>query len=406
MQDQWAGGKPGPGRTAARRFPGIWADALGRASIRSLQVLSILLLAVVVVYAATRVPLVLIPLLIALILAAAISPVVRWLLRHGWPRAIAVLSCLVVILAVIGGVVTGIVALIRQESAELVDRALAGIDQLHVFLKDGPIPVSDAQINAAAGQVKAFLSSGTFGTEALSGLHTAGDVAVGAVLSVVILFFFLKDGDRIRVFLFGFLPMDQRRKAYITAARSTIVLGGYVRGTAIIAALDGLVVGVALLILRVPLALPLGIFVFLGGFIPIIGATLAGTLAVLVALVSNGPVTALAVLAVLVAANQLEHHILQPLLMGKVLHIHGLVILLALAGGAVLAGIAGALLAVPLTAVGWTAIKTWSGHTGLGPAATGSAPVPPQTDVDPEGTAGGAPGGGAPGTGTGTGDVS
>lgn len=262
MQDKGNARQPGTDRFTPRRFPGIWADALGRASIRSLQVLSVLLLAVVVVYAATRVPLVLIPLLIALILAAAISPVVRWLLRHGWPRALAVLGCPLVILAAIGGVVTGIVALIRQESAELLDRALAGIDQLHVFLTDGPVPVSDAQITAAAGQVKDFLSSGTFGTEALSGLHTAGDDAVGAVLSVVILFFFLKDGDRIRVFLFGFLPVDQRRKAYITAARSTIVLGGYVRGTAIIAAVDGLVVGVALVVMRVPLALPLGIFVF------------------------------------------------------------------------------------------------------------------------------------------------
>lgn len=394
MRENWAGGIPGAGRTTTRRFPGIWADALGRASIRSLQVLSVVLLAVVVVYAATRVPLVLIPLLIALILAAAISPVVRWLLRHGWPRVIAVLTCLVVILAGIGGVITGIVALIRQESAELVDRALAGIDQLHVFLTQGPIPVSNAQITAATGQAKAFLTSGTFGTEALSGLHTAGDVVVGALLSVVILFFFLKDGDRIRVFLFGFLPLAQRRKAYITAARSTVVLGGYVRGTALIAAVDGLVVGIALVILRVPLALPLGVFVFLGGFIPIIGATLAGTLAVLVALVSNGPVTALIVLAVLIGANQLEHHILQPLLMGKVLHIHGLVILLALAAGAVLAGIAGALLAVPLTAVGWTAIKTWSGHTGLGPVANGADPVAPDNGIESDEVAGPPPGDG------------
>lgn len=355
----------------------MWSDSLGRAGIRSAQVLLVTMLAVVIAYAATRVPLVLIPVLIALILAAAISPVVRWLIGHGCPRVLAVLACLVVILAGIGGVLTGIVVLIQHQSRELANRAVAGIDQLHGFLTAGPIPVSDAQLSAAAGRAKEFLTSGAFGTEALTGLRVAGEAAAGAVLMAVILFFFLKDGDKIRFFLFGFLPKEHRTKAYIAAAHSTVVLGGYVRGTALIAAIDGLIVGLALFFLRVPLALPLGVFVFLGGFIPIIGATLAGSLAVLVALVSNGPVTALIVLAVLVGANQLEHHILQPLLMGKVLHIHGLAILLALAAGAVLYGVVGALLAVPLTAVGWTVIKTWTGQNARTPVEIGPA-------LDPE----------------------
>ena len=142
------------------------------------------------------------------------------------------------------------------------------------------------------------------------------------------------------------------------AERSIIVVGGYVRGTLIIAAIDALIVVAGLLILRVPLAVPLTAVVFLGGFVPIIGATAAGSLAVLVALVENGPVPALIVLIILVVANQFEHHILQPLFMGRVLRIHGLVIILALAAGATLAGIIGALLAVPLTAVGWTIYKT------------------------------------------------
>ena len=374
-------GRPPHGRAAAGKAQGIWADSLGRAGIRSAQVLMVTLLAVVIAYAATRVPLVLIPVLIALILAAAISPVVRWLIANRWPRALAVFACLVVILAGIGGILTGIVFLIRHQSKELADRAVAGIDQLHGFLTAGPIPLSDAQLNAAMLQAKAFFTSGAFGTEALSGLRTVGEAAAGTVLVAVILFFFLKDGDKIRVFLFGFLPREQRTKAYIAAAYSTVVLGGYVRGTALIAAIDGLIVGLALFILRVPLALPLGIFVFLGGFIPIIGATLAGSLSVLVALVSNGPVTALIVLAVLVGANQLEHHLLQPLLMGKVLHIHGLAILLALAAGAVLYGVLGALLAVPLTAVGWTVIKTWTGQNARPPVEIGLDPDPGSNDA-------------------------
>jgi putative heme transporter len=189
----------------------------------------------------------------------------------------------------------------------------------------------------------------------------------GLVLMAVILFFFLKDGDRIRRFLIGFLPDRHQPTAHLAAERAGIVLGGYVRGTAIVAAIDALIILAALLILGVPLALPLAVFVFIGGFIPIIGATAAGTLAVLVALLANGPAQALIVLVVLVAANQLEHHVLQPLLMGKVLNINGLVIILALASGAMLSGVVGALLAVPLTAVTWTVFKTCSGRQAPGP---------------------------------------
>lgn len=345
----------------------IWSDGLGRAATRSAQTLLVLALAWVILWTVTRVPLVIIPVVIALILASAIAPLVRWLAGRGWPRALAVLASFVAILTVFGGIVTGVVALVRLQWKELASRALSGVDQLHAFLNNGPIPVSDQEISAARGSVQKFFSSGSFGTDALTGLRTGGEIIAGMVLMAVILFFFLKDGEKIRAFLFGFLPAGQASKAHRAAELSTRVLGGYVRGTAIVASIDALIIAVTLLILRVPLAIPLAVFVFIGGFIPIIGATAAGTLAVLVALVSNGPGAALIVLAVLIAANQLEHHVLQPLLMGKVLHIHGLVILISLAAGTMLAGVIGALLAVPLAAVGWTIIKTWSGRDVPGP---------------------------------------
>jgi predicted PurR-regulated permease PerM len=345
----------------------IWSDGLGRAAIRSAQTLLVLALAWVILWTITRVPLVITPVVIALILASAIAPLVRWLAGHGWPGALAVLASFVAILAVFGAIVTGVVALVRLQWKELATRALAGVDQLHAFLNNGPVPVSDQEISAARGSVQKFFSSGSFGTDALTGLRTGGEILAGMVLMAVILFFFLKDGEKIREFLFGFLPAGQASKAHRAAEQSTRVLGGYVRGTAIVAFIDALIIAVTLLILGVPLAIPLAVFVFIGGFIPIIGATAAGTIAVLVALVSNGPGAALIVLAVLIGANQLEHHVLQPLLMGKVLHIHGLVILLALAAGTMLAGIIGALLAVPLAAVGWTIIKTWSGRDVPGP---------------------------------------
>jgi putative heme transporter len=127
----------------------------------------------------------------------------------------------------------------------------------------------------------------------------------------------------------------------------------------------------------IPLALPLGVFVFIGGFIPIVGSTTAGTLAVVVALISNGPMPALIVLAVIIGVNQFEHHFLQPVLMGKVLSIHGLAILLALAAGTMIAGVIGALLAVPVTAVGWTVVKTLTGRGAPGPRFVRAKPPEP-----------------------------
>lgn len=349
----------------------LWSDGLGLAGTRAAQVLLLVGLAWVVIRVLTLVPLVVIPVLLAVILAAAISPLVRWLAGHGWPRALAVLTSFVAVLAVFGGVVTAVVALVRMQFKELVTRALAGIDQLHAFLNNGPVPVSDQELANAKESVQKFFSSGNLGSDALTGLRTGGEILAGMVLMAVILFFFLKDGAVIRGFLFGVLPARHRDRAHRAAAASTRVLGGYVRGTALVAAIDAAIVAVALLILGVPLAVPLAVFVFIGGFIPIIGATAAGSLAVLVALVSNGPVPAVVVLAVLVGANQLEHHVLQPLLMGKVLNIHGLVILLSLAAGTMLAGVIGALLAVPLAAVGWTIIKVWTGRDAVDQRATG-----------------------------------
>jgi predicted PurR-regulated permease PerM len=314
------------------------------------------------VWAATRVPLVLTPVLIALILASAMAPVVRWLTLHRWPRALAVAACFIVILGTFGGIITGIVSLIRSQSRELGARAVAGIGQLHTFLTNGPLALTDTQINAVQREIQKLFSTGSVGTGAITGLRTIGETLAGTVLMAVILFFFLKDGTRIRSFLIGFLPSRHQATAHLAAERSTTVLGGYLRGTAIIAAINAVIILTTLLILGVPLALPLAVFVFIGGFIPIIGATTAGSLAVLVALVENGPIVALIMLIVLVGANQLEHHLLQPLLMGRVLHVSGLVIILALASGAMLAGVVGALLAVPLTAVGWTVFRTCTGR--------------------------------------------
>ncbi|NKX54461.1 AI-2E family transporter [Arthrobacter mobilis] len=359
-----------------------WSDGLGLASVRSAQTLLVLALAYVLVYALTRVTLIVIPVLIALILAAAIAPLVTRLKRRGWPAAAATGVSFFGMLAVFGGVITGIVFAVRSEWPTLVEKAGAGFDQLYAFVKNGPFPVNDAAIQDARDKALEFLGSSAFTSGALTGLGAATEFATGFVLMAVVLFYFLKDGGRIWAFLLRVFPRGRRAQADLAGIRSLQVLGGYVRGTAAVAGIDAVVIGGALLVMQVPLALPLAVVTFIGGFIPMVGATAAGALAVLVALVSNGPAAALIVLAVVVGVNQLEGNFLQPVLMGNALKVHGLVILLALTAGTILAGIVGAVLAVPLAAVAWAIIKVWTGEDA------GEPQPEPEDEAAPEEPAG------------------
>ncbi|MFN3923657.1 MAG: AI-2E family transporter [Pseudarthrobacter sp.] len=337
-----------------------WQDGLGRASIRAGQILVLLALSAVLVYGLIQVRLVVIPLLLALILAAAIAPLVNWLRRKGWPSAAATGFSFLLLLLTLGGVVTAIVFAVIGQAGELGRSATEGFDQVYGFVRNGPIPIDDQQIQQARDAVLDFVTSSTAGAGVVTGLSAAGTFITGALLMAVILFFFLKDGERIWAFVLRAFKGTRLVKARRVGHDSLAVLGGYVRGTAIVAVVDAVFIGLALVILGVPLALPLAAIVFIGAFIPLVGATLAGVLAALVALVANGPVTALIVIIVVVVVNQLEGNFLQPVVMGRTLSVHALVILLALTAGTILAGIIGAILSVPLAAVIWAAIKAWN----------------------------------------------
>lgn len=345
-----------------------WGDSLGRASIRTAQVLLLLVLTVVVVYALIQVRLVVIPALLALILAAAISPFVHLLRRRGWPSAAATGFSFVALLLAFGAVITGIVFAVMSQADELASKATEGFDRVYDFIRTGPFPIDDQQIQQARDAAIDFATSSTVGAGAISGLSAAGNFLTGALLMAVILFFFLKDGERIWAFVLRAFKGVKLVKARRAGERSLNVLGGYVRGTSIVALVDSFFIGLALVIMGVPLALPLAALTFIGAFIPLIGATLAGILAALVALVANGPLAALIVIIVVIVVNQLEGNFLQPVVMGQALNVHALVILLALTAGTILAGIIGAILAVPLVAVGWAAIKAWNSADGITPA--------------------------------------
>ena len=213
-------------------------------------------------------------------------------------------------------------------------------------------PVTRTQLENAVAQLQQTLvdNEDVLASGALTTAVTVGEVATGILLALFTLFFFLKDGRSIWLWLVGLFPRDSRAFVDEAARRSWRTLISYVRATAAVAMVDAIGIGTGLAVLGVPLVIPLAALVFLGAFIPIIGSFLAGTVAVLVALVSQGPVTALIALAIVVAVMQLEGHVLQPLLLGRAVRVHPLAVVLAIAAGLLVAGIFGALIAVPTVA--------------------------------------------------------
>jgi predicted PurR-regulated permease PerM len=186
---------------------------------------------------------------------------------------------------------------------------------------------------------------------AVGAATTAGHVLTGLLLALFATFFFLKDGPRIWSWVVRLFPADARNRADGAGRRAWLTLISYVRATLAVAFVDAVGIGLGAAILGVPLALPLAVIVFLGSFVPIIGATLSGLVAVLVALVAKGPLTALILLGVVLLVQQLEGHVLQPLLLGRAIKVHPLAVVFGIATGVLLAGIVGALIAVPIVAV-------------------------------------------------------
>lgn len=344
---------------------GMWQDIMGRLGIRAVQLLVIGTVVGLLVFALLGLTVVVIPTLIAIILTCALWPLVK-LTRRVMSNILAAWTVFLGSLLVLGGVGTGLVFSVINEWSTLVDQAVEGFNQLREVAENVTgnlgFTIDQEEIDSALDSIASFLTSAEFGTGALTTITAAGNFFTGLVLLLVFLFFFLKDGDRIWTFFISWTPLHFRDKWIASGDRVQQTFGGYVRGTAIIAAADAVGITLALLILQVPLALPLGVVVFLGGFIPIVGATVAGALATLVALVANGPLVAVIVLAVVILVQQLESNLLQPVVMAQTLSLHALVILMALTGGTVLGGIVGAVLAVPLAAALWGVIKVWSGR--------------------------------------------
>jgi predicted PurR-regulated permease PerM len=323
------------------------------------RVLVLALLGVAVLWVMARLKLVVVPLVIALLLSALLSPLVGLLRRAGLPRSLATTIVVIGGIAAVVGTLTLVINEFVAGAPELSRNAASGVATIQEWLKNGPLSLSQTQLDGIFTNIEKWFTDnrGALTSGALNIGTTLGHVLAGVFLVLFATFFFLRDGRRISRFLIGLLPEDGRERMGGAVDVSWNTLVSYVRATVLVAFIDAVGIGLALLILRVPFALALAALVFLGAFIPIVGATLSGAVAVLVALVDRGPVIALIVLAAVIAVQQLEGHVLQPLIMGRAVAIHPLAVIVAIAAGVILAGIVGALIAVPIVAVLNTGIR-------------------------------------------------
>jgi len=325
---------------------------------------------------------VVIPVVVALLLAALFEPVAAGLRKRGVNRSLAAGLVLVTALVVVFGGLTLIVQTFIAQLDDLSTQVSDGLDEVQSWLARGPMHLTQNQLSDGLERLRTSLTEnqGALTSGALSTAATLGEVLAGFFLVLFTLFFYLRDGGQIWTFLCRLLPRNARIPVARAGHYSWHTLVSYVRATVLVAFVDAAGIGIGLAVLGVPLALPLSALVFLGAFIPVVGATLTGAVAVLVALVTVGPVKALIVLGVVIAVQQLEGHVLQPLIMGRAVALHPLAVILSIATGVLVAGIVGGLVAVPLLAVLNTAIRYLFSHPGGEPTPDREPPGTRATD--------------------------
>ena len=320
-----------------------------------------------------HVSLLVIAMMVAMLLAALLSPTVMLLrkkgVRAGGAAAIAELGLLLLLAVIIS--LTG-QQLVRG-FATMANKAVQGYQQLvDWWLKSLGYDLGADQLNQLLHQIENTFKDNP--NTVLNGVSrvgsTAADVATGVLLTLFTLLFFLMEGERIWLFVVGLFPKDARKAVNGAGRAGWKSLGAYVRVQILVAAIDAIGIGLGAAILGVPLAIPLGVLVFLGSFIPVIGALFSGVVAVLLALVALGPVQALIMLGIVLLVQQVESHILQPLIMGKAVSLHPLAVIFSVAGGSMIFGAVGALFAVPTLAVvnsvvRYLANRGWEHDPGL-----------------------------------------
>lgn len=360
---------PAQGEPAVRRFAPV-PSAVSAVAAWSWRVLIIAIAITAAVMVLTQLKTVVVPILVAVLLASLLAPAVAWLSRRlHVPRTLSVVASLVLVAAALAGLLTLAGTSIANGVEDLADRALAGFEEVLGWLSTGPLHLSpetlDAWVERFETQVQA--NSERILTGAMSITTSVGHVVAGTLIALFCLFFFLREGRGIWTWLVRLFPRTARDRVDGAGLRAWTSLGAYARTQIMVAFIDAVGIGLGAMILGVPLALPLAVIVFVGSFIPIVGAIATGSIAVAVALVDQGPIRALLMLAIVVAVQLVESHLLQPILMSKALRLHPVAVLLAVATGTLVGGIVGALFAVPFIAVLNTVLRYLNGNDPLAP---------------------------------------
>jgi predicted PurR-regulated permease PerM len=310
------------------------------------------------------------PLAVSLLIAALAVPMVNTLRRIGLPRGAATGIVMVLGIGAVAMLLTYVGQQVAQGATDLADSVVTGLDQVRSWLRTGPLHVSDSQLDGYIKEIQGAVTDSTGSGGVVSRVTEVG-TAVGHVVAgfFIVLFstyFFLADGDRIWSWMVRLAPRAARERVDASGRVAWVSLTQFVRATVLVALADAVGIMVVAAILQVPFVVALGVLVFLGAFVPMIGATVAGTVAILVALVDQGPVTALLMLIGVVVVQQFEGHVLQPFLMGRFVSLHPLGVIVAIGCGVLVAGVAGALIAVPLAAAGNAVAQHLASYTAIG----------------------------------------
>ncbi|MER6775626.1 MULTISPECIES: AI-2E family transporter [unclassified Streptomyces] len=319
----------------------------------------------------------------ALLVTALLQPFVVRLRRLGLPRGLATAVTAILGFVVIGLVGWFVVWQVMENLDDLSARVRDGINELKLWALDSPFHVTEKQINDIAKNLSETIGTNTeqITSAGLQGVTVLVEVLTGILLAMFSTLFLLYDGKRIWIWVQGLVPAAARPGVAGAGPRAWRTLTAYVRGTVLVALIDAIFIGLGIYFLKVPMAVPLAVFIFLFAFIPLVGAVVSGALAVVVALVTQGPWTALMVLAVVLAVQQIEGHVLQPFILGRAVRVHPLAVVLSVAAGGMVAGIGGAVVAVPLVAVTNTVVvylRAYSreqllhGAAAIGPGPHGS----------------------------------
>jgi len=323
------------------------------ASAWSWRLLVIAAAIAVFVYLIIQLRLIVIPVLVAVLVSALLVPLVAFLIRHRWPKGLAVAVAMVGTLVVVAGLVTLAATQIAEGTVGLSGRLTEAINGFKSFLAASPLQLTEAEINTYLQQGWAALQNDSqiFISGALSVGTSVGHLFAGLLLALFSLLFILIDGKTIWAWIVRFFPRRARAAVDGAGVAGWTTLGNFAKVQILVASIDAVGIGLGAALLGVPMAIPIGILVFLGSFIPIIGAVATGAVAVVIALIFNDWVIALIMLGVVLLVQQIEGHVLQPLIMGTAVKVHPLGVVLVVAAGALLAGIPGALFAVPIAAV-------------------------------------------------------